>query len=1133
MTFLKRIFGNWWVLSILAAVIVAVILTLILPLIVHPLGKLYWRLGLLALVVLVWAGFAALRVFSARNASDRIAKAMEKEKAAADDEGAVVGKRLGEALSRLHRESGNRRDYLYSRPWYVIIGPPGAGKTTALLSSGLRFPFSDSAVKGVGGTRNLDFWFADEAVIVDTAGRYTSQDSSEDLDRKGWLGFLDSLRKNRPLQPINGVLVAIGVDTLMTSDVAALDRHADTIRRRLSELKQGLEISAPVYVVFTKTDLVAGFTEFFDDLDVEQRRAVVGHTFDVAGPSPDAAAIAGAFDEITESLGRRGPKRLQDELDARRRGLIVGFPAQFAGLRNAVARLLDGAFPIDAREGQARIRGIYFSSGVQQGTPLDRLLGGIASVYETPAPAAARSGRAYFLNRLLMEVIFGEAGLAEGTSSAKVRRGAILTGGLAAIGVVSVLILAAWISSFVANLRFERNLERQTLAAAEAIKPPAFDLQTFSENDRSLEDAAPVLDLLRKLPRGYDERRRGGPPFPMGLGLYQSDLSQLAEDTYLQALQRIMLPRLLLRLEAHQRDHLDTPQALYGSLKTYLLLGGRKPGGGYDPASVKAWVTNDWEHESLAGADHDPLRQSLTRHLDAMLADKSLGSVWRGRDPLLTDVVDISRNRLATLSAGERAYVQLRDRANGAPWKPILPPDKLAAFANAADLQRISVPFFFTREGYRSAYLVGRTQAATSMIEDKWVLNQPDEVVDPRRMLAEVAQLYANEYIATWKRVQKAPRPANYFADHAAADAMLGEPSPYKLFLKGVLDQTNMAGLNVPPTGIRLPTGVAANALKGVLGGALTPSGPDAGSVITDAFASLSSFVNGGKLDTVLKALNDAVAANQDLSQSNGLNPSQGGDAAGAALSRAALGLPEGAGDFVTSIRTTSATAQDTAALSALRNGYLGNLLQPCLQTTQGFPFVRGSTADADLSSVQQLFGAGGGLDRLATSLTPYVDQGGSWRWKADTPGDLDPASADRVRQAGEIKSILRPEGLQLKVSLIESGPMVNTATLRIGDASHIFTPGLPDATAMRWSTSGNGVASVTFTGQPATYEGGGDWALFRLFETAKVDSMGATAVRARFGAGPEFVVFKIEYPPGVANPFSGGPWTFRCPSRL
>ena len=83
----------------------------------------------------------------------------------------------------------------------VVTGPPGSGKTTALLNSGLRFPLADKlgsdSVQGVGGTRNCDWWFTDDAVLLDTAGRYTTQDSYETVDRAAWKGFLELLRRHR------------------------------------------------------------------------------------------------------------------------------------------------------------------------------------------------------------------------------------------------------------------------------------------------------------------------------------------------------------------------------------------------------------------------------------------------------------------------------------------------------------------------------------------------------------------------------------------------------------------------------------------------------------------------------------------------------------------------------------------------------------------------------------------------------------------------------------------------------------------------------------------------------------------------------------------------------------------------
>src|SRR5262249_33055542 len=117
---------------------------------------------------------------------------------------AQIGQRFEEAIALLKRTQlgGKRallgalsgRPFMYQLPWYVIIGAPGAGKTTALVNSGLEFPLAaklgKAPVRGVGGTRNCDWWFASDAVLIDTAGRFTTQDSDRDADRATWFGFL-------------------------------------------------------------------------------------------------------------------------------------------------------------------------------------------------------------------------------------------------------------------------------------------------------------------------------------------------------------------------------------------------------------------------------------------------------------------------------------------------------------------------------------------------------------------------------------------------------------------------------------------------------------------------------------------------------------------------------------------------------------------------------------------------------------------------------------------------------------------------------------------------------------------------------------------------------------------------------
>jgi type VI secretion system protein ImpL len=235
------------------------------------------------------------------------------------------------------------------------------------------------------------------------------------------------------------VIVAIGVDELLRADLAGVDGHAAKVRARLAELNRTLETTTPVYLLLTKVDLLAGFVEFYDDLDVEGRRAVLGVTLKDPDAIPDRGEMVAAFDRFVAAQGARQAKRLKEERDPTRRSLILGFPSQLAALRIRLARFIGEAF----QQGQASgtLRGFYFTSGVQEGAPLDRLLSGVAEVYQTTATPQSQSGRTYFLNRLLREVVFREAGLVQTGRAAREKQRKQLIGSLAAIGIATLIVI--------------------------------------------------------------------------------------------------------------------------------------------------------------------------------------------------------------------------------------------------------------------------------------------------------------------------------------------------------------------------------------------------------------------------------------------------------------------------------------------------------------------------------------------------------------------------------------------------------------------------------------------------------------------------------------------------------------------
>lgn len=1151
---LKILLSNWWTVSLLIVVLLVGTLCFGLPLAIVALRPWIWRISMFVLIVGVWVVMAFLRWRRRRRAQRELAEGIVGVEV--ESEESVLAARLRDALASLKKARGGKRDYLYASPWYVMIGPPGSGKTTALINSGLHFPYSDQALQGVGGTRNLDFMFADEAVLVDTAGRYTSQDSGGSTDGQAWLAFLNLLKRNRPLQPVNGIIVAIGVDELLRSDRLALDAHAAAIRRRIAEIRARLEVTAPVYLLLTKADLIAGFSEFFDDLDVDGRRAVLGNTFALADGAPSADQIAAAFDEIAQAVSDRLAKRLAEEPDAFRRSLILGFPSQLSSVRARLVRLVEGAFA--ARESTGGIlRGLYLTSGVQSGAPLDRLLAGVAEVYERPPSASVNSGKAYFLNRLLGEVVFPEAGLVQMDPRARVRQRARLTGALGGIAIAAMLILVLWGISLFRNMALQETLRKQAEEVQTSFKQHGVDLVQVSSTDGDLEQVLPVLDELRALAQGYEDKRQGGPPLSMRFGLFQSGLAQRAEEAYRDGLRRILLPRLLLRAEDAMQQQIGNPLAVYEPLKVYLMLGGERPGG-VDPAAVRAWARADWAAASYPGDDRSGLRKRLALHLDALLQDDSPNIAWqRGRPPLDGNLVSAARGAVQRMTLAERAYAVFRQKGlaqGGAPWSAsgIVTDQGARAFANGAAVRQIQIPYLFTRQGFEKIYQPGLLTAQRDLENDLWVLGRDADTTAIRQQMSSVkpgvAAAYAGEYITQWEGVITEMTPAAYFADIAAYGAFTGAPSPWKLLLGEVRTNTTFTGGTTAAKAILTERvtqrlGTAARLLPGG-GGA-----PDAGMMIANNFREINAYVGDGKAQAPIDDFLAAVrSAGQAVIASRTSTVGGAGDTlqaamaqANAAVAAAGASAPLLLQPFVAETAKGGSSAQVSAVQGAVTQAYASTILPACRGVVQDrYPFFAGAADDARLVDMLSQFSSGGLLEGFVSQrLIPLMETSGPvWRWKPDNPisSAFDPASAEQLSEIPAIRDLLTV-GLSYKVSLESLGTGVDAIEFGAGGATQRFDKTTRAEKAMQWLPQAAAPeAHVTLfrAGQQVDQiPADGLWALFRLIDKAPHHNDGEMRLLANFGSGQQTATLRIEVV-GTSNPFNRGRiWAFRCPAAL
>ena len=1073
-------------------------------------------------------------------------------KADAADEVARLRERMNASLARF---SGNRRHgYLYEQPWFVLIGPPGSGKTTALLNSGLHFPLaqddgSDAAIGGVGGTRLCDWWFTDEAVLIDTAGRYTTQDSDAEIDRAGWHGFLDMLRQARPRQPINGVLVVISLVDIATAPSAERTAHARSIRRRVKEISDRLRLRVPVYVVFSKADRLAGFHEYFDDLDAESRAQVWGMTLPLV---KGVETFEPEFRLLLERIDARLFERLQAERAPDRRTLIAGFPLQVASLAQPLAEFLGQAFGGTRLDPAPFLRGIYMSSATQEGTPIDQLTGLLARSFgidQKRAPSLHPvTGRSYFLRRLVGDVVLGEALLVSLKSATRRRRRWLRGGGFAAAGLA--ILAGALVLWRVESANQQQVTQVNAALAAYRAQLAGLTLDPVADDD--LTRLLPVLDAAGALPRGNGFWLTGLPGLSQGEKLTQSDLL-----VYRNALQQILLPRLIWRLEAQMRDRFGDPDFLYEATRVYLMLGGAGP---LDPALVRNWQRLDWQAR-FPGALNASTRDRLAHHLDALLTQPLPALTLDG------SLVKAARATFSRVPLDQRVYGRIRaDAASGtvADWAPAeaLGPGGGPVFVRPSGKPLSEgIPGFYTADGFRTL-LLGRLAATTREVADEsWVLGETDEVPSqgPAETALEQAVVarYVTDFEARWDGLlgDLALAP---FGDRDEAGRriyVLSSPqSPIRDLLAAITQQLT---LRLPAAGVK-PAGAASAAeLAGLIStpaaaqpGSAHPeptlaageasTGPSAEMVVSGHYAGLRTLVDNGSAAAPLSGLLGLIDHLQtELGQTGsapvGIDPVQ-------QLLAEAQRQPVPVGGWLRQIAESgrmllsgnAAEAATTAFAAADGPGTL------CRQVVNGhYPFRRGAAQEAPLDDFSRLFAPGGLLDSFfLTQVKPYVDTSQAV-WRPHPVGGVaspvDATTVIRFQRAASIRDAFFPTGGTVPMLRFTLAPLSEDTGTKAVMTVGGMTVAPAGQTALAWpATGGNTQVALAFdpaSGSPPVM-GQGSWALFRVMDQAEVTASGGSdSFTIAFRSGGQQARFSLQAG-SSRNPF-GHPLLegFQCPT--
>ncbi len=1161
-----------------------------------PLAGLWPRITLITVLLLILIGTWLWKRWRANKAAKGIEEGLgalgdDAPGDASAEELEIIQQRFSDAMELLKKTRKGKRDlserWLYELPWYLIIGPPGCGKTTLLANSDLEFPlegeFGKQPVAGVGGTRNCDWTFTNDAILLDTAGRYTTQDSHQETDRGAWEGFLDLLKKFRPRRPINGVLVAMSLQDLIRQSEPERRDQAMAIRSRIIELSERLKVRFPVYLLITKCDLVAGFAEFFEDMGKEERAQVWGFTFQLADASAGVDVTERAIEEIELLINRMNDQvceRMNKERQLDRRTRIFGFPQQMASLRGTIGDFIRFAFKPNRFQPPPLLRGVYFTSGTQEGTPVDRLMRDLANSYGidrgAPVKPGGASGRSYFINRLFRRIIFPEANLVGTDPRSERRRRWLRRGAFASITLFSVALVMGWMWSFSQNQTAARDVHNNA--------------QNFSkdvdEMDMNSTDFAALLGPLEELKTGAD-RFPDKPPMSMRLGLYQGPrVAPTAEDAY----ERVLRTWLLAAVGERLRDLVrvqSPPAELARRLKAYLMLGYPER---LEGDHLRAVMYEDWGQQFINELNvADQLDGHLARMIEA------------GYEPLPLDegLIREARDRLAQVEQWQVIYGQIQAKAaedsrNDYELRDLIGRKGDTVFVSSqGELDTHVVSVLYTINGYTNIFLPESKRLIEQVGEDAWVYGIPDDEQKQHKadLVEEVSNRYASDYIETWRNVLDglSVRSADdIYQLVELVDEASGPTSPVREVLTKVAKETQPGTAGTK----RLAAGDAAQAAGSAVEVAaqmntsvqvarqrvlkLQRAANQAG-VETDLFGGSQNSVmmrvdtrfrdlhelaekpredEPSDLDQLLLDLTElydflrkftAAGSPDDAARSKLQELLQGAGSPSESLLRQADDLPSPLRAWILALSNGGAQAFGKLAQKGLEERWRDEIVDYCQTAIEGrYPIAAGASREVKLADFARFFGPGGKLEGFFNQhLRSLVDTSTSpWSWRRVTGADFtgNTESLVQLERAGRIREAFFAGGganpsveMTVTPTFLDatSGKVSLTMDGQLLEYAHTD----PRPARMTWpGPQGAGYAVIEFLdldGITTSLRSSGDWAWFRLLDRSQRRNSGDKTT-ATWSKGGHRVSFEIQAG-SVFNPLqmSTDINQFKCVSNL
>ncbi len=723
-----------------------------------------------------------------------------------------------EEVTKFLKESdlGAIGDAVYALPWYIVAGDKGSGKSALVLASGLdlqALPSQRQAeLKYITPTRNVDWRVTNDAVFIDTPGRY----QAESPEAEEWSSLLETVKKQRSKRPLDGLILTVNTEKILKSDERAIDDLAKQLRARLDDATKRLKTRFPVYLVFTHADAIEGFRDSFSKSKKEGENLVWGATIPLEHSDNAQAHFDTEFEVLQDSLMQRRLIRLSAPFSAVRQLRIFNFPLHFASTRRKLGAFVTTLFRPNPFSESPFLRGFYFTA-----VPVNRRSKGTAKA----APPTV--DESFFSHRLFSDVILRDKDLVK-TYKEQKQKPPVLGWLLTIAGTfITLLLLGLSAYSLYLNKQFldeavaKGQVVERMIRADRDIDPLTKDPAAAQSELNSIEDLRRILELM-------DEYERDGAPWYMRMGLYSGDrlLRDRLLNYYYIAIRRRFRAPAVRRLQSELQTFADgnaaaapaepaqgdseTPQQAeeevlerhYDLLESYLLLTEDYSEFAKDqsaPTHLEESLEGFWlEEAKLPPGNENLAREQLGFYFKQIDRENEYDSDRSGfpRETADPDLVKGVRERLVRYPAYKRILNRwIAEVTNEI--GPVSVEKLLGANTKGLIEGKPEISGAFSVVGYRG-YMKEKLQtASTQLAEDDWVMGEKGKAEEIKSdELAKLKDEYFRRYAAAWERLLEGVRVVPYGTDEDLKNAIedFSKPdSPIKLLLQEVVKNTNLS----------------------------------------------------------------------------------------------------------------------------------------------------------------------------------------------------------------------------------------------------------------------------------------------------------------------------------------------------